>query len=96
MPRVLRADARASASRSRIAFSSGEKRDFFFARKKIRALATRSARRRRAPPRRLRRRRPEIIFAKWLTSKNHVISFRPADTTCGSESLRTGRQFATP
>ena len=33
--------------------------------------------------RRRRRRRPENIFAKWLTSKNHVISFRPADTYCG-------------
>jgi hypothetical protein len=34
-----------------------------------------------APPPPPRRRRAKNISAKWLTSKNHVISFRPADTT---------------
>jgi hypothetical protein len=41
-------------------------------------------------------RRPKIIFAKWLTSQNHVISFRQADTYCGRESSRISQQFATP
>ena len=71
------ANAARACMRSRIARNPGKKRDFETSRGARRA----STRSRAAFDARRRRRRaggrPEIISVRWLTSGNHVISFRP-------------------
>jgi len=86
----------AFAAARAFAFYPGKNRILFLARVRAREprRRTRSERGAAAPP--WRRPGRESFFAKWLTSENHVISFRPTQTCCGKESSRIDRQLATP
>lgn len=82
--------------RDAIAFSLGKNRCFFFRRASCAPFARGAdgRRARRASPGR--RTAPENFSAKWLTSQNCVISFRPTLNCCGKESSRNDRQLAPP